>query len=237
MSTRSNRARRIDLLDALARNVPAGSTIVLSGRALPPASLGRLRVEPGLVEITARELAMDAGDADALFRSMGLALEAGHVASLVRRTEGWPVGLRLAGLALLGEPDLAAAVAAFTGEDRYVADYLREEWMRGLSSEEADFLLQVSCLGWFSGALCDDVLERVGSARMLERLHANALLVIPLDRRHEWFRMHHLLAEFLHEELRRDRRRPGADAARAGLVVVRSARRPRPGLPPRHAGR
>ena len=160
---------------------------------------------------------MDAGDADALFRSMGLALEPGQVASLVRRTEGWPVGLRLAGLALLGEADLAAAVAAFTGEDRYVADYLREEWMRGLSSEEADFLLQVSCLGWFSGALCDDVLGRVGSAGMLERLHANALLVIPLDRRHEWFRMHHLLAEFLHEELSR------IDAGRVQMLHERAS--------------
>jgi LuxR family maltose regulon positive regulatory protein len=193
------------LLGALAGNVPPGSTVVIAGRSVPKTTLNRLRLDPGVVEITARDLALDVDDADAIFLSMGLALEPEHVTSLVRRTEGWPVGLRLAGLAVLGERDAATAVEAFTGQDRYVADYLRDEWVRGLSSEESEFLMQAACLGWFSGALCDEVFERCGSAKLLERLHENSLLVIPLDRRDEWFRMHHLLVDFLHDELRRTR--------------------------------
>jgi LuxR family maltose regulon positive regulatory protein len=193
----------LDLLDALASNVPAQSTLVIAGRSVPKTTLSRLRLDPGIVEITAGDLALDIADAEAIFFSMGLALEPQQVASLVRRTEGWPVGVRLAGLAVLGERDAATAVEAFTGQDRYVADYLRDEWMSGLSSQESDFLMRTACLGWFSGALCDEVFESRGSAKLLERLHENSLLVIPLDRREEWFRMHHLLVDFLHDELRR----------------------------------
>ena len=42
------------------------------------------------------------------------------------------------------------------------------------------------------GPLCDAVLERTGSAAVLERMEASNLLLVPLDRQRRWYRYHHL---------------------------------------------
>ena len=53
------------------------------------------------------------------------------------------------------------------------------------------------------GPLCDAIVGRDGSGRTLEQLESRNLLVVPLDRRREWYRYHHLFRELLHAELRR----------------------------------
>ena len=53
------------------------------------------------------------------------------------------------------------------------------------------------------GPLCDATLERQRSSAVLERLESRNLLVVPLDRRREWYRYHHLFRELLSSELRR----------------------------------
>ena len=42
-----------------------------------------------------------------------------------------------------------------------------------------------------------------GSGRILERMEGQNLLVLPLDRRREWYRYHHLFRDLLQSELRR----------------------------------
>ena len=54
-----------------------------------------------------------------------------------------------------------------------------------------------------SGALCDAVLETTGSADMLEALGRTNGFVVPLDRRREWYRYHHLFGQLLRDELER----------------------------------
>jgi LuxR family transcriptional regulator, maltose regulon positive regulatory protein len=53
------------------------------------------------------------------------------------------------------------------------------------------------------GPLCDAILSEKGSGTVLEQMEARNLLVVPLDRRREWYRYHHLLRELLQSELRR----------------------------------
>ncbi len=53
------------------------------------------------------------------------------------------------------------------------------------------------------GPLCDATLTRKGSTRILEQLESRNLLVVPLDRRREWYRYHQLFRELLLAELRR----------------------------------
>ena len=111
-----------------------------------------------------------------------------------------------------------------------------------LDADVASFLMDASCLERVSGRLCDDVLRRtrLGAAARTTCDGATSL-VIPLDDRREWYRFHHLLAEFLQSELeRRDPARRAAIHLRAsewcdahgdadGAVRSRRARRrPRP---------
>ena len=58
-----------------------------------------------------------------------------------------------------------------------------------------------------SGPLCDAVLERSGSARVLRDLARSNSLVVSLDRNDDSYRYHHLFAEMLRSELRRRSRR------------------------------
>jgi LuxR family maltose regulon positive regulatory protein len=51
------------------------------------------------------------------------------------------------------------------------------------------------------GALCDAVLERADSARMLEQLESENLFVVALDHTRTGFRYHHLFQEMLQAEL------------------------------------
>ncbi|MGH3418225.1 MAG: hypothetical protein ACRDOD_01305, partial [Streptosporangiaceae bacterium] len=54
-----------------------------------------------------------------------------------------------------------------------------------------------------SGPLCDAVLELPGSAAILVGLARSNLLLVPLDRRDQWYRYHHLFRDMLLAELER----------------------------------
>jgi LuxR family maltose regulon positive regulatory protein len=91
----------------------------------------------------------------------------------------------------------------FTGDDVYMGDYLRSEFLDRISAAEVSFLTRTSVLDRMCGPLCDAILGEQGSGAVLEQLEAKNLLVVPLDRRREWYRYHYLLRELLRAELRR----------------------------------
>ena len=68
---------------------------------------------------------------------------------------------------------------------------------------EVLFLTRTSILDRMSGPLCDAVIGGKRSTTVLERLESRNLLVVPLDRRREWFRYHQLFRELLVSELER----------------------------------
>jgi LuxR family maltose regulon positive regulatory protein len=88
------------------------------------------------------------------------------------------------------------------GGDRLMRDYLRSELLDRVSDTDRAFLVQTSILDQLSGPLCDAVVRRTGSARVLEELESRNLFVVPLDRRGEWYRYHHLLRDLLQSEQR-----------------------------------
>jgi LuxR family maltose regulon positive regulatory protein len=193
----------LDVVKALVVRLPPGSQLVLASRTEPELALGRLRVQGGFEELGAAELVMTKGEGQELLGALGLRLRPGQLETLVRRTEGWPAALHLAGLALRDAADLDEAIARFAGDDRFVVDYIREEFLEPISRRQLDFLRRVSILDRLSGDLCDSVLERRGSATQLRELSHTNMLITPLDRRDEWFRLHPLFREMLRAELRR----------------------------------
>ena len=192
-----------DLIGVMLRNVPAGSTVVLIGRSEPKASLARPRIDGRVVEITAEELALTVPEAWAVFASIGVGVDEDELRRYVEETEGWAVGLRLAALGLRDDAGEAAALSGPLGRDRIIAEYVHEEWLRGLPVDDMEFLLRVSGIEWLSGELCDSVLGRSDSGDRLERLHRGRLVVVPLDRRGHAYRLQNLLREVLDAEFER----------------------------------
>lgn len=201
----------LDVLAVVVAEAPPGTTLVLSGRTLPPLPYERLRSRRAVRRFGRTDLAFTPTEAAALFDELGVALPVGGLEQLLEATEGWAAALYLASLSLHDEPDPARAVAAFAGDDRLVAEYIRDELLDALDPEVAAFLLEVSCLAELTGARCDEVLERRGSAELLARLAEDNWLVLPLDGEAAAYRLHHLFAELLEAEL--GRRDPGRQRA------------------------
>ena len=185
----------------LTLRVPDGWQLALASRDPLPIPLSRLRMDSRMVEIGVDDLAMAGQEAAALLRQAGANVSAPEADELVKRTEGWAAGLYLAALAIRsGSP---ATGFSFSGDDRLVEDYLHSELLARLSRSQISFLVRTSILDRMSGPLCDAVIGGRRSARMLEELERRNLLVVPLDRRGEWYRYHHLLRGMLQADLRR----------------------------------
>src|SRR5690348_5365842 len=187
----------------LADHVPGGSRLALAGRDQPPLRVARLRAEGRILEIGPGDLSLTHQEASALLRNVDLALGEGQVAELHRRTEGWPVGLYLAALYLKEGGPLGRAGISFGGDDRFVSEYLESEFLARISQRQRAFLTRTAVLERMCGPLCEAVLEQDGSAGMLDGLARSNLLLVPLDRRGQWYRYHHLFRDMLLAEAER----------------------------------
>ena len=136
---------------------------------------------------------------------------------LTEHTEGWPAGLYLAALSQRAGAS-PAAITDVAGVDRFVSDYFRLELLSRLPPEQARFLKYTSVLERMCGGLCDAVVETAGSANELERLERTNCFVVPLDRKGEWYRYHHLFGELLRTEL--ERSEPGVVASLNGRAMA-----------------
>jgi LuxR family transcriptional regulator, maltose regulon positive regulatory protein len=126
-------------LSALADHVPAGSRLVLAGRARPPLRVARLRAAGRLAEIGPGDLSLSGEEAASLLREAGVAVGGQDVAELHRRTEGWPAGLYLAALYLREGGPVGRAAVSFGGDDRLVSEYMEEEFLSRISQRQRAF--------------------------------------------------------------------------------------------------
>ena len=192
-----------DALSVLAAHVPGGSRLVLAGRNEPPLRIARLRAEGRVLEIGAGDLVLSRQEAALLLRSAEVTLGEDDVAALHQRTEGWPVGLYLAALNLREGGPLGTAAVSFGGADRLVSEYMESEFLERIAQRHRTFLTRTAVLERMCGPLCEAVLELPGSAATLADLARSNLLLVPLDRRGQWYRYHHLFRDMLLAELER----------------------------------
>ena len=150
-------------------------------------------------------------EAASLLRAAGVQLGDEDVAELHRRTEGWPAGLYLAALYLREDGSLPGTAASFGGDDQLVSEYVESEFLTRISSSQRAFLTRTAVLERMSGPLCEAVLDLPGSAAALADLARSNLLLVPLDRRGQWYRYHHLFRDMLLAE---------AERLESGLIPV-----------------
>ena len=194
-----------DQVSFLLEHLPPSAHVVITTRSDPHFSLGRLRAQGQLVEVRAADLRFTRDEAAAyLNQAASLDLEASQVAALEERTEGWIAALQLAALSLQDRDDVDGFISGFSGDDRFVVDYLVEEVLERQTEDVRRFLLWTCILDRLAGALCDAVTGQDGGQGMLEVLDRRNLFVIPLDARREWYRYHHLFADVLRARLSRE---------------------------------
>jgi LuxR family transcriptional regulator, maltose regulon positive regulatory protein len=191
----------LTMLAEFAVRLPRGWQLAFASRTGVPLPVARLRGQGGIVEVGAEDLAMGQVEASTLLEGAGAQVGEPDIAELLQRTEGWPVGLYIAALAMKSGTRQSEVGFTFTGDDVFMGDYLRSELLARVSDADASFLTRTSILDRMCGPLCDAILGREGSRQILEQLESRNLLVVPLDRRREWYRYHHLFQDLLRAEL------------------------------------
>lgn len=188
--------------------LPPAARLIMITRAAPALGLETLRARGALLELRTSELAFTSAEAhELLAERAGLGLDNDQIEFLLQRTEGWPTALYVAGLWLRSVDDPGQALLEFTGEHRYMAEYLSHEVLAALDPDHRSFLLRVAVLGSFTAELCDAVVGCSDSAELLAELEESNMFVHRLEHR-QWFRVHTLFAEFAANRLGSDD--PGA---------------------------
>lgn len=188
------------VLQYLLEYMPSRLHLVMMTREDPFLPLARMRARNEITEIRQDDLRFSLEEAGQFLEQIaGVHLEGDSLRLLEQQTEGWAVGLQLAGLSLGSRDGEAAAefIRGFQGSQRYVLDYLMEEVVLKLEEDIRSFLMKTSVLERFNAALCDLVTGRNDSVEVMERLERSNLFLIPLDDSRQWYRYHHLFADLL----------------------------------------
>jgi len=194
-----------DALLFLLEHLPPQMHLTIATRENPQLPLGRLRASGHLTELRDADLRFTPDEAAAfLHQTIGLDLTADEMAALESRTEGWIAGLQLAALSMQGREDIPAFIRAFSGDNRYIVDYLAEEVLQRQSEPIRRFLLQTSILDRLHGPLCDAVTGQTEGSVRLSDLEKGNFFIVPLDDRRQWYRYHHLFADVLSAHLKAD---------------------------------
>ena len=191
-------------IDLLIRHAPATLRLVLSARQPPALQLARLRVAGELADIGGHDLACTSEEADAYFSMVGLDVDPGARDALLRRTQGWMAGLRLAAMAGRSDPEPGVTITDLAGDEPIVTDYLWDEVLVKQAPATRMFLLRTCLAEQVTGDLADALTGQSGSARTLDRLSRENSFVDVIDREHGEYAYHPLLRQVLTAELHRE---------------------------------
>lgn len=152
---------------------PRRLRVLLGSRRPLALNLPRLVVSGDLRVLDGDDLRFRSWEVEELFRAVHhRPLPPEAAAALTRRTGGWAAGLQLFHLATVSKPDADRVRAAreLGGRSRLVRAYLTRNVLAELEPDRREFLLATSTLGRLTGTLCDRLLQRTGSAAVLEEL-------------------------------------------------------------------
>jgi LuxR family maltose regulon positive regulatory protein len=190
----------LEVLQRFITNPPQALHLVLLTREDPPLPLALLRARNLLTEIRAQDLRFTGQETvHFLDEMMELSLSETDIAELEEKTEGWIVGLQLAGLSVRDRANPSEFIAGLAGSHRFILSYLTEQVLAQQPEMIQEFLLQTSILNTLNGDLCNEVTQRSDSHELLEQLYNANLFLIPLDDERRWYRYHHLFGDLLRE--------------------------------------
>ena len=182
------------------QHLPEPLHLLLTSRSDPELPLAILRVRDELVEIHSEQLRFNRQESEDFLRaSLQADFSPSVVDRLLAKLRGWPAGLRLMVFSLQnnrpgGIEDFAAS---FSGNDRYMSDYLTQEVVDSQPEAIQSFLLKTSFLDRLTGSLCDALTGKQNGAATLEQLERENLFLEQLDYGGEriWYRYNPLFAE------------------------------------------
>ncbi|MFY1632036.1 LuxR C-terminal-related transcriptional regulator [Solwaraspora sp. WMMB335] len=191
-------------LEFLLRHCRGQLRLVLAGRGEPALALHRFRLTGELTELRSADLALTVSESERLVREQGLDLRPAQIRDLHARSEGWPAGVRLAGLACLGDDTVAASREAAGIPGPEIGEYLDAEVVTGQPATVRQTLVRTALLDRVCGALSDALTGRDDGERQLAAAaRETAGFVTATGADPIWYRCHRMLGDALYAELLR----------------------------------
>lgn len=176
--------------------------VVVTSRTRGGLPIGRLRVRDELVEIDSAALRFDTSESRALLLDVGgLQLDDTDLAHLEQTTDGWVAALQLASLSLRDCDDPTAMINRMSGRHHAIGEHLADNVLHMLDDEMLDFLMATSITERICGDLACALAGVSNGQALLESAEERDLFLRRLDDEREWFRYHHLFAQFLQRRL------------------------------------
>ena len=187
-------------LDFLLRNAGGGMRLAVGSQAAPLLPLHRYRLAGELAEIRADDLAFTVAEAGQLLSRHGCQLSADSLETLMRHTEGWAAGFRLAAISLAAHRDPDRFVTELVTEDSALTGYLETEVLDSQARDAREVLLKLSILEQVNAEIATELTGNEPAGQIITALaHANAF-VQPVGG--GWYRFHTLFAGVLRRKLR-----------------------------------
>jgi len=186
--------------------MPSSLNVIILSRQERDGGLTGMYLQGQALKVGRRDLAFDAEEIARFYRQNGVQLTPAEVSAMEARTEGWAAGLVIASLAIREGANVDEVVGQLSGGSRYLDMYFQNEVFDRWPGEIKDFLVRTSILDRLTGPLCRAVTGRADSAELLRKLAEGNGFIIGLDQKNEWFRYHHLFAEFLKNRLEQEDR-------------------------------
>jgi LuxR family transcriptional regulator, maltose regulon positive regulatory protein len=194
----------------LIEHLPPSAHLIITTRSDPSLPLHRYRARGQVAEVRLDELRLNAHEVSTLLSQENRTdLGPTEANILADRTEGWPAGVHMAILSLRGKPNASEYIHTWSGNQRYILDYLAEEVLKNQPPVVQQFLVQTAVLDRLCAPLCEEMIgsqlpveSELSTTQLLDSLYRSNLFLIPLDEEHQWFRYHHLFLDLLRVRLK-----------------------------------
>jgi LuxR family maltose regulon positive regulatory protein len=190
----------VDSFADFVQHLPPWLHVVVAGRTEPRLPLDRLRVRGRLLEIRVAELRFTEAEAREVLLLMAPDLTDAEIEASASSTEGWAAGIQLIGLAARSAQLQAVQPLLRPDVQLRTEDYVLHEMLAVADPEVVDVLTRVSVVDRVNGQLAAAITARSDARHLLLRAEADGLFVSRLGAE-DWFRIHPLVREVLHNQL------------------------------------
>ncbi|NIB41505.1 hypothetical protein HBA55_18020 [Pseudomaricurvus alkylphenolicus] len=177
----------------------AAVTFMLLSRTELPLPLSELRMQGRLLEPTLQQLSLSDSEVGELgARILGYKLDSTLIDGIQKKTMGWSAGVTAALQALQQAQEPKSSLQQFSGRDRGLVSYFRENVFSRLGTELQQFLLTFCENPLISLAQIDKI--RSDGVRMMEAIESQGVLTTEIARDRSYCHLLPLFQEFLNLE-------------------------------------
>ncbi|HEX3087590.1 MAG TPA: LuxR C-terminal-related transcriptional regulator [Ilumatobacteraceae bacterium] len=185
----------------LATTSPPWLHWIIITRVDPPIGIRRLQLHGHLAQIRVADLAFNVAETDALMLWFGLELPADAVRRLARWSEGWAAALCLAARTMQSENIDTRPWERLGESESVVLDFLVEEVLNHLSTQDRRFLLRSSAADLLTPELAAELTGNARAGERLHRLERAGTFLLEVDPSGSRYRFHGLMAALLRARL------------------------------------